>query len=60
MSVRKNVESKLEMCCTDKSKRERATRTSLRLACLLSFENYYPDQLSGGMKQRVSIVRARD
>jgi NitT/TauT family transport system ATP-binding protein len=28
------------------------------LAGLLAFENHYPDRLSGGMKQRVGIVRA--
>ena len=35
-----------------------AARTLLGLAGLLQFENHYPDQLSGGMKQRVGIVRA--
>jgi NitT/TauT family transport system ATP-binding protein len=30
----------------------------LGLAGLLAFENHYPDSLSGGMKQRVGIVRA--
>jgi len=33
-------------------------RALLDLAGLLSFENHYPDQLSGGMKQRIGIVRA--
>ena len=38
--------------------REGKARTLLGLAGLLPFENHYPDQLSGGMKQRVGIVRA--
>jgi NitT/TauT family transport system ATP-binding protein len=33
-------------------------RTLLGMRGLLAFENHYPDQLSGGMKQRVGIVRA--
>jgi NitT/TauT family transport system ATP-binding protein len=40
------------------STRETTARTLLGLAGLLAFENHYPDQLSGGMKQRVGIVRA--
>src|SRR6202045_3018716 len=38
--------------------REPAARTLLGLAGLLQFENHYPERLSGGMKQRVGIVRA--
>jgi len=41
-----------------KDQREQSARTLLGLAGLLAFENHYPDQLSGGMKQRVGIVRA--
>jgi NitT/TauT family transport system ATP-binding protein len=41
-----------------RAERESRARTLLGLAGLLSFENHYPDQLSGGMKQRVGIVRA--
>jgi NitT/TauT family transport system ATP-binding protein len=41
-----------------KHNREVAARTLLGLAGLLPFENQYPDRLSGGMKQRVGIVRA--
>jgi NitT/TauT family transport system ATP-binding protein len=58
MSVRKNVEFGLKMQGSPQSERETAARTLLGLAGLLSFENHYPDQLSGGMKQRVGIVRA--
>lgn len=58
MTVRKNVEFGLKMQGRQRSERETAARTLLGLAGLLAFENHYPDQLSGGMKQRVGIVRA--
>ncbi|WP_280150931.1 ABC transporter ATP-binding protein [Piscinibacter sp. XHJ-5] len=58
MTVRKNVEFGLKMQGHGASARESAARTLLGLAGLLAFENHYPDQLSGGMKQRVGIVRA--
>ena len=58
MTVRKNVEFGLKMQGRSSSERESAARTLLGLAGLLAFENHYPDQLSGGMKQRVGIVRA--
>jgi NitT/TauT family transport system ATP-binding protein len=58
MTVRKNVEFGLKMQGLPPSERETQARTLLGLAGLLSFENHYPDQLSGGMKQRVGIVRA--
>ena len=58
LSVRKNVEFGLKMAGIDQSKRLTTARSLLDLAGLLSFENHYPDQLSGGMKQRIGIVRA--
>jgi NitT/TauT family transport system ATP-binding protein len=58
MSVRRNVEFGLKMQNVAPNKRETTARTLLGLAGLLAFENHYPDQLSGGMKQRVGIVRA--
>ncbi|HEY0292218.1 MAG TPA: ABC transporter ATP-binding protein, partial [Hansschlegelia sp.] len=57
-TVRQNVEFGLKMKGMDASERKRAARTLLGLAGLLPFENHYPDKLSGGMKQRVGIVRA--
>jgi NitT/TauT family transport system ATP-binding protein len=42
----------------ERSTREASARTLLGLAGLLAFENQYPDSLSGGMKQRVGIIRA--
>jgi sulfonate transport system ATP-binding protein len=58
LSVRKNVEFGLKMAGVDQNKRLTTARSLLDLAGLLSFENHYPDQLSGGMKQRIGIVRA--
>ncbi|GLK67176.1 ABC transporter ATP-binding protein [Hansschlegelia plantiphila] len=57
-TVRQNVEFGLKMKGMEASERKRAARTLLGLAGLLPFENHYPDKLSGGMKQRVGIVRA--
>ena len=58
MTVRKNVEFGLKLKGLSTTERESQARTLLGLAGLLHFENHYPDQLSGGMKQRVGIVRA--
>ena len=58
MTVRKNVEFGLKMQGMPLAERETQARTLLGLAGLLAFENHYPSQLSGGMKQRVGIVRA--
>ncbi|GLK57762.1 NitT/TauT family transport system ATP-binding protein [Methylopila capsulata] len=57
-TVRENVEFGLKMKGMGRSERSRAARTLLGLAGLTPFENHYPDRLSGGMKQRVGIVRA--
>ncbi|MCE4222592.1 ABC transporter ATP-binding protein [Methylobacterium sp. C25] len=57
-TVRENVEFGLKMSGVSRSERERRARTLLGLAGLTQFENHYPDRLSGGMKQRVGIVRA--
>jgi NitT/TauT family transport system ATP-binding protein len=58
LTVRQNVEFGLRMQGMDRGQRETSARTLLGLAGLLAFENHFPDQLSGGMKQRVGIVRA--
>jgi len=58
MTVRKNVEFGLKMQGMAQSQRQTQARTLLGLAGLLAFEDHYPSQLSGGMKQRVGIVRA--
>jgi NitT/TauT family transport system ATP-binding protein len=57
-TVRENVEFGLKMKGIDRTTRETSARTLLGLTGLLAFENQYPDSLSGGMKQRVGIIRA--
>jgi NitT/TauT family transport system ATP-binding protein len=57
-TVRENVEFGLKMKGMERSTREASARTLLGLAGLLAFEKQYPDNLSGGMKQRVGIIRA--
>lgn len=58
LRVRENVEFGMKLQGVGRAERESKARTLLGLAGLLPFENHYPDQLSGGMKQRVGIVRA--
>ena len=57
-TVRQNVEFGLKMKGVEAAERQRQARTLLGLAGLHQFEDHYPEALSGGMKQRVGIVRA--
>lgn len=58
LSVRKNVEFGLKMSGVPAKERKEKAAMFLKQAGLSDFENHYPEQLSGGMKQRVGIVRA--
>lgn len=58
LTVRQNVEFGLKMAGMAAKTRAGKAQSLLKRAGLLSFENHYPDQLSGGMKQRIGIVRA--
>jgi NitT/TauT family transport system ATP-binding protein len=53
-----NVSFFLEAKGIEKSAREEIARKYISLVGLSGFENRYPYELSGGMKQRVSIARA--
>lgn len=57
-SVVENVEYGLEIQKVNKSKRHEAAMKSLELVGLKGWEEKMPDQLSGGMQQRVGLARA--
>lgn len=58
LTVCQNVEFGLEMKQVPKETRTRIVKKHIQLVGLAGFEDRYPHQLSGGMKQRVSIARA--
>ena len=53
-----NVEVPLEVLGIEKEKRRHIAEEYLNMVGLEGFENTYPHDLSGGMKQRVGIARA--
>ncbi|WP_078394305.1 quaternary amine ABC transporter ATP-binding protein [Shouchella patagoniensis] len=57
-TIIENVEYGLEVQGIDKSERRKTAQTSLELVGLKGYEDSYPDQLSGGMQQRVGLARA--
>jgi len=57
-SALENVEVPLEVLGMKKEAREEIAKSYLRMVGLEGFENTYPHDLSGGMKQRVGIARA--
>jgi len=53
-----NVELPLDVLGVPKERRRHITEEYLKMVGLEDFENMYPHDLSGGMKQRVGIARA--
>lgn len=53
-----NVQFGLELQAVPKAERVRRSLQNIRLVGLAGFEDHYPHELSGGMKQRVGLARA--
>lgn len=58
LDVQKNVEIVLEPLMHDREERREAALKYIKMVGIDGFESAYPRELSGGMKQRVSIARA--
>ena len=57
-TVLANVEFGLENLGVPKERRREVAEHWMRIVGLEGFENHYPAQLSGGMQQRVGLIRA--
>lgn len=57
-TILENTELGLELRGISKEERQQRAEKALENSGLLSFKDQYPDQLSGGMQQRVGLARA--
>lgn len=58
LTVEKNIAFGLEIKHTPKEKRDELVNKYMEIVGLTDYRNYYPNQLSSSMLQRVSIARA--
>jgi NitT/TauT family transport system ATP-binding protein len=58
LDIQKNVEVVLEPLIKSQKERTETALKFMKMVGIDGFENAYPKELSGGMKQRVSIARA--
>jgi NitT/TauT family transport system ATP-binding protein len=56
-TVRRNIGHGLEIARVPKAQRHETVRRLIELTGLTGFEDRYPHELSGGMKQRVAVAR---
>lgn len=57
LSVKENIEYGLKIRKVDKKTRDDLTRLFLEEINLTAYQDHYPFELSGGMRQRVALVR---
>lgn len=57
-TVKANVEFPMKQLKVPKDEREKRVKELLQMSNLEGKENVYPNDLSGGMKQRVALIRA--
>lgn len=57
-TILENTEYGLEIRGVEKADRQKLAEQALENSSLLPFKDQYPDQLSGGMQQRVGLARA--
>ena len=57
LTARKNVEYGMKILGVPETERREKVEELLKLVHLEKFSDYYPQQMSGGMKQRIAIAR---